>query len=65
MPEQLKAKIEEKRQTTKYKEIVDKIAALNIDEVKYKDITEDAKLSMSEAFDALDEEEEQISLFDL
>ena len=65
MPEQLKAKIEEKRQTPKYKEIVDKIASLNIDEVEYKDITEDAKLSMSEAFDALDEEEEQISLFDL
>ena len=43
----------------------DKIASLNIDEVEYKDITEDAKLSMSEAFDALDEEEEQISLFDL
>ena len=65
MPEQLKAKIEEKRQTPEYKEMVDKIASLNIDEVKYKDITEDAKLSMSEAFDALDEEEEQISLFDL
>ena len=65
MPEQLKAKIEEKRQTHKYKEIVDKIASLNIDEVEYKDITEDAKLSMSEAFDALDEEEEQASLFDL
>ena len=65
MPEQLKAEIEEKRQTSKYKEIVDKIASLNIDEVEYKDITEDAKLSMREAFDALDEEEEQISLFDL
>lgn len=65
MPEQLKAKIEEKRQTPEYKEIVDKIASLNIDEVEYKDITEDAKLSMREAFDALDEEEEQISLFDL
>lgn len=64
MSDELKARIEERRQTPVYKEVAEKIKELDLEDLDTYEVKESLKLSLSEVFDVLDEVD-QMSLFDL